>query len=167
MITMKLHPVWIAALALACSSARADIWECMDESGNKRFTNIKAEAKGCKMLVVAPPNTVASPKPSSKGVPGEPAKGASASTPANFPKVDTDTQKQRDNDRRKILDQELANEQRLLDQARKELADQESQRLGSERNFQRVLERLEPFKKKVKLHEDNIANLKRELAGTK
>jgi hypothetical protein len=167
MIVMRLHPVWIAVLVLSCPAARADIWECMDDSGNKRFTNIKAEAKGCKMLVVAPPNTVAIPKPAAKGAPGDPSKGASAGTPANFPKVDTDTQKQRDNDRRRILDQELANEQKLLDQARKELADQESQRLGSERNFQRVLERLEPYKKKVKLHEDNVANLKRELAGTK
>jgi hypothetical protein len=164
---MRLRPAWILLIILASPAAHADIWECLDASGNKRFTNIKAESKGCKLLVVAPPNTVASPKPPAKGVPGEPSKGASASTPANFPKVDTDTQKQRDNDRRKILDQELANEQKLLDQARKELSDQESQRLGSERNYQRVLERLEPYKKKVKLHEDNIANLKRELAGTK
>lgn len=164
---MRIHPAWVVLLAFSSTAARADIWECLDESGNKRFTNIKAEAKGCKLLVVAPPNTVASPKPLAKGVPGEPSRGASTGTPASFPKVDSDTQKQRDNDRRKILDQELANEQKLLEQARKELADQESQRLGSERNYQRVLERLEPYKKKVKLHEDNIANLRREMAGTK
>jgi hypothetical protein len=164
---MRLHPAWILFIVLASPAARADIWECLDASGNKRFTNIKAEAKGCKLLVVAPLNTVSSPKPASKGASGEPPKSATGSTPANFPKVDTETQKQRDNDRRKILDQELASEQKLLDQARKELSDQESQRLGSERNYQRVLERLEPYKKKVKLHEDNIANLKRELAGTK
>ena len=156
---MRLHPAWLDLLALSCSTARADIWECVDESGNKRFTNIKAEAKGCKLLVVAPLNTVSPPKPQAQG------KAASAETPKSFPKVEPDTQKQRDNDRRRILDQELANEQKLLDQARKELADQESQRLGSERNYQRVLDRLEPYKKKVKLHEDNIANLKRELAG--
>ena len=158
---MRIHPAWLLLFILA-GPARADIWECMDESGNKRFTNIKAEAKGCKLLVVAPLNTVAPPKASQP-------KGASApaKTPESFPKVDTETQKQRDSDRRRILDQELANEQKLLDQAKKELADQESQRLGSERNYQRVLERLEPYKKKVKLHEDNIANLRRELAGTK
>jgi hypothetical protein len=159
---MRFHRAVIILLAAASPAAHAEIWECLDESGNKRFTNIKAEAKGCKLLVVAPPNTVASPKPPSKAAPG-----ASGSTPANFPKVDSETQKARDSDRRKILDQELANEQKLLDQARKELADQESQRLGSERNYQRVLERLEPYKKKVKLHEDNVANLRRELAGTK
>ncbi len=154
------HVIWaLLVLGWAVRPAAAEIWECVDDSGNKRFTNIKAEAKGCKLLVSPPLNTVSPPKP--------PSKGATASTPANFPKVDTDTQKQRDNDRRKILDQELSNEQKLLDQARKELNDQESQRLGSERNYQRVLDRLEPYKKKVKLHEDNIANLKRELAGTK
>ncbi len=156
--------LWALLLALPASQAGADIWECVDESGNKRFTNIKSEAKGCKQLAVSAPNVVAPP-------PGKTAAskstGKAAERPADFPKVDGDTQKQRDNDRRKILDQELASEQKLLDQAKKDLADQESQRLGSERNYQRVLDRLEPYKKKVKLHEDNIANLRRELANTK
>jgi len=153
--------LWTLLLALPWSPAAADIWECVDESGNKRFTNIKSEAKGCKQLAVSAPNVVAPPP-----VAGKPAAKAAA-RPADFPKVDGDTQKQRDNDRRKILDQELASEQKLLDQARKELAEQESMRLGSERNYQRVLDRLEPFKKKVKLHEDNIVNLRRELANVK
>ena len=149
----------LIALALAAFPAAADIWECVDESGNKRFTNIKAEAKGCKLLVVSTPNIVSPPAAKS-----QPKAGA---RPADFPKVDGDTQKSRDSERRRILEQELGNEQRLLDQAKKELAEQDSQRLGSERNYQRVLDRLEPYKKKVKLHEDNVANLRRELAGTK
>jgi hypothetical protein len=150
---------WILSLLLVLPVPRAsaDIWECVDASGNKRFTNIKAESKGCKMLDVPSPNTVPGGKLPTKSV----------QSPKNFPKVDGETQKQRDNERRKILDQELANEQKLLDQARTELSEQESQRLGSERNYQRVLDRLEPYKKKVKLHEDNIANLKRELANAK
>ena len=74
-------------------------------------------------------------------------------------------QQQRDIERRKILEQELASEQKLLDQAKKDLAEQEGQRLGSERNYQRVLERLEPFKKKVALHESNIVNLRKELSS--
>lgn len=94
-------------------------------------------------------------------------KGAATPTPPSFPKVDANTQQQRDLDRRRILEQELASEDRLLAQARKELAEQESQRLGNERNYQRVLERLDPFKKRVKLHEDNVASLKRELAAIK
>jgi hypothetical protein len=147
--------VLAATCALVAGTARADIWECVDESGNKRFTNIRSEAKGCRMLHVSPPNTVPATKPQARA------------TPPGFPRVDGETQKQRDIDRRKILEQELANEQKLLEQARNELAVQDSMRLGSERNYQRVLDRLEPYQRKVKLHEDNIANLRRELAGSR
>jgi len=154
---MMRHVIPAALLAVLVPQALADIWECVDERGNKRFTNIKSEAKGCKILYVPPPNTVSSPKPQAKA----------ASRPVDFPKVDGNTQKLRDNDRRKILEQELANEQRLLEDATRELAEQESMRLGSERNYQRVLDRLEPYKKKVRLHEDNVANLRRELVGGK
>lgn len=157
------HVAWTALLlGSAVPPAAAEIWECVDDSGNKRFTNIKAESKGCRLLSVTAPNTVPAHKSAPKGAPARP-----DSAPKDFPKVDSDTQRQRDNDRRRILEQEFANEQRLLDQARKELSEQESVRLGSERNYQRVLERLEPYKKKVKLHEDNIANLKRELGNMK
>jgi len=151
-------------LVVAAPATRADIYECMDPSGNKRFTNIKAEAKGCKLLNVSVPTTVPAPP---KAAP--PAKGGAAATPtpSSFPRVDTDTQRQRDSDRRRILEQELTSEERLLDQAKKELASQDSVRLGSERNYQKVIERLEPYKKKVKLHEDNIASLKRELSATR
>ena len=152
---MRYHLALALISALLAGTAYADIWECVDGSGNKRFTNIKSEAAGCRMLNVGPTNTVPGGKPQAKAA------------PPGFPRVDGETQKQRDNDRRKILEQELANEQKLLEQARKELAEQDSMRLGSERNYQRVLDRLEPYKKKVKLHEDNIANLRRELAGSR
>lgn len=152
------------ALALAPVAVRADIYECVDANGTKRFTNIKAEAKGCKVLNISPPNTVPAPPrptPAAKG------QAKATPTPANFPRVEPDTQRQRDADRRRILEQELSSEERLLGQARKELSEQESVRLGNERNYQRVLDRLEPYKKRVKLHEDNVASLRRELAGIK
>ena len=151
----RYHLALALMFALLAGPAHADIWECVDGSGNKRFTNIKSEAAGCRMLNVGPTNTVPGGKPQGR------------SGPPGFPKVDGETQKQRDNDRRKILEQELANEQKLLEQARNQLAEQDSMRLGSERNYQRVLDRLEPYKKKVKLHEDNIANLRRELAASR
>jgi hypothetical protein len=159
--SLMMQPLLLASLlAIAATAARAEIYECIDASGNKRFTNIQSEAKGCKPLNIVPPP----PIPSRKAPPAQsPAKPAPATAPANFPKVDTSTQKDRDADRRKILEQELANEQKLLDQARKELAEQEAVRLGSERNYQRVLDRLEPYKKKVKLHEDNVESLNKEL----
>lgn len=141
--------------ALCASALHAEIYECVDASGAKRFTNIRSEAKGCKAMNIAPPNTVPAPRSPSRAAP----------TPQNFPSVDAQTQRRRDTDRRRILEQELANEQKLLGDARKALETQEATRLGSERNYQRVLDRLEPYKKNVKLHEDNIANLQKELAN--
>lgn len=137
------------------ATAHAQIYECIDASGNKRFTNIKSEAKGCKLLDVGPINTVPAVKPVPKAAPG----------PANFPKVDANTQRERDTDRRRILEQELATEQKQLAAAQKALAEQEAVRNGDERNYQRVLERLEPYQKRVKQHQENVESLKRELAN--
>ena len=158
---MRFIPIGLL-LAIVATATRADIYECVDPNGNKRFTNIKAEAKGCKLLNVSVPNVVPGAKP-----PAAKSGAAATPTPSSFPRVDADTQRQRDTDRRRILEQELHNEEKMLDQAKKELTAQDSVRLGSERNYQRVIERLEPYKKKVKLHEDNIASLKRELSATK
>lgn len=136
-------------------NANAQIYECVDASGNKRFTNIKSEAKGCKLLDVGPINTVPSVTAPSKAAPG----------PAAFPKVDAATQRERDTDRRRILEQELANEQKQLAAAQKELADQQAVRHGDEKNYQRVLDRLAPYQKRVKQHEDNVESLRKELAN--
>jgi hypothetical protein len=146
------------------AGAGAEIYECMEPSGGKLFTSDpkEAKAKGCKAMNLGPANTVSGTKPQPKSS----TSSSATASPKDFPKVDKDIQRQRDNDRRKLLEQELANEEKLLAQAKKELAEQEAQRLGSEFNYQRVLNRLEPFKKKVALHENNVANLKRELAGT-
>jgi hypothetical protein len=153
---LMVRTLLLTGLALS-SSAHAQIYECVDASGNKRFTNIKAEAKGCKLLDVGPINTVPAVKPANKSAPG----------PATFPKVDAATQRERDTDRRRILEQELANEQKQLAVAQKELAEQQAIRQGDERNYQRVLERLEPFQKRVKQHEVNIESLRKELSNLK
>ena len=151
----------LAGFLMLSPAVRGEIYECIEPNGNKLFTSDpkEAKAKGCKTMNLGPPNTVSGPaKPLGK---------STTPSPQDFPKVDKDTQKQRDSDRRKLLEQELASEEKLLAQAKKELAEQESIRLGSEFNYQRVLNRLEPYKKKVALHENNVANLKRELAGSR
>jgi len=143
-------------------AAQAEIYQCIDASGNKSFTNNKVEAAaaGCKLMNLPPVSSIPAPQSS-----GARKAAQKAATPGKFPKVDPNTQQQRDDARRKILERELASEQKLLDQARRELAEQEAIRLGSERNYQRVLDRLEPFKKKVALHESNVANLNKELSS--
>jgi chromosome segregation ATPase len=136
------------------AAADADMWKCIDADGNTRYTNVRAEIKGCKPLSLEPLNTA-------------PATRAPSQKPANFPSVDSETQKQRDAGRRKILEQEMAQEQQQLETAKKQLAEQQDIRLGNEKNFARVEERLKPFEGRVKLHESNIESLKRELANIK
>ena len=141
---------------LAVPLARADVYKCVDDDGHVTYTNAKPSPKAnC---------TTLSRDQRVSTVPG---RAAATPSPAGFPKVDGDTQKARDNDRRKILDQELAAEQKSLEQAKKELAEQEAIRTGDERNYQRVLDRLQPYKDRVALHERNIEALQKEIRNLK
>ena len=135
-------------------AAYAYIYMSVDESGRKTYTNFPK--KGAKKLNLDPPSSMAAAKPKTQ-----------TETPSNFPRVDSETQKQRDGTRRSILEQELATEQSELDKAKKALAEGEDIRLGDEKNYQKVLDRLQPLKDNVSLHEKNIAALNKELAGIK
>ena len=84
-----------------------------------------------------------------------------------FPKVDGETQKKRDDERRRILETELANEQQQLEEAKQKLAEQEAVRTGDERNYQRFLDRVQPFRDTVANHERNIEAIRREISNLK
>jgi len=92
---------------------------------------------------------------------------AASPSPAGFPKVDPATQKSRDGARRRILEEELSTEEKALVQAKAELTEQEGIRTGDERNYQRVLDRLQQYKDEVERHEKNITALKKELSNGK
>jgi septal ring factor EnvC (AmiA/AmiB activator) len=151
-----LNKLLMVVAAFFALPAWADVYKCVDDDGHVTYTNTKPSSKA-KCSALSRDQRVST-------VPG---RAASTLSPAGFPKVDGDTQKARDNDRRKILDQELATEQKNLDQAKKELAEQEAVRTGDERNYQRVIERLQPFKDKVALHERNLEALKKEIGNLK
>ncbi|MCE9639608.1 MAG: DUF4124 domain-containing protein [Betaproteobacteria bacterium] len=140
----------------AAPAVHAEMWKCTDTDGNTRYTNVKGDAKGCKGLNLEPMNTSQPP-----------ARAQPQQKPANFPSVDNDTQRSRDAGRRKILEQELAQEQGQLDTAKKQLTEQKNTRLGTEKNFARLEERLKPFEDKVKLHENNVESLRKEIANIK
>ena len=154
---------FLGVLFLAVPCAQADVmYQCVDEHGNKTFSNVKSSGKGAKCTTM---NLGPSTQPSSSS--GKPSAGSGSAktpSPSSFPKVEGDVQKERDNDRKRILESELSTEQKNLEEARKELAEQEATRLGNERNYQKVLDRLEPYKNKVALHERNIEAIRRELA---
>jgi hypothetical protein len=143
--------------ATAAGSAQADVYKCVDDGGRITYTNDKPVpgVKGCTLLSRDQPVT---------SVPMNSPRKASP-TPSSFPRVDDSTQRNRDNDRRKILEQELASEKELLDTANKELAEQESVRNGDEKNYQKFLDRIQPYRDKVKQHETNISKLKTEIGN--
>lgn len=133
------------------------MYECVGEDKVRKFQNIKPSPKDGKCWIVdegPPASSGSSAKPSAR-----------APTPSTFPKVDGNTQKARDTDRRRILESELGAEQRNLEQARKDLAAQEAARSGDERNYQKVLDRLQPFKDKAALHERNIEAINKEISN--
>lgn len=160
---MMIPRISLSLAALLCfSPAWADIYKCVDEAGHITYTNAKASGRGCSLLARDQAvSSVPGPGPSR---PAAAPQNSASSSAAGFPKVDTGTQKARDSDRRRILDEELASEQRALDAARRELASQESVR-SDERNYQKALERLQPYKDKLQIHERNIEALRKEIAN--
>ena len=135
--------------ALPGAALAQTIYKCIDANGGTVIANARVE-KNCKAISSGPENTLpALPKARAPGAAANP-------SPAGFPRVGEDTQKARDGDRRHILEQELAGEQRNLEQARKELAEQTA--LGSG-------ERAAPYRDRVAQHERNIQAINKELSN--
>jgi hypothetical protein len=148
----------VAVLLLEPLPARCEIYKCVDGEGNVSYTNTKQ--KGCTAMDIGPirePQSAARPR----------AKGGQAAAPANFPSVDSETQKQRDQSRRRILETELAAEERLLADAKRALAEGEIGRSGDDRTSPLYTDRLRKLKETVGLHEQNVTALRRELASTR
>ena len=147
-------------LALLAAPTLAETCKYVDKDGRTIYSNVPIK-NARKLVCFQPPAPVAAETPAPAPAP--------AVKPPDNPKarVDASTQRKRDDERRQILEEELAREQDALAEARRALAEQESIRSGDERNYQRVLDRLEPYKKKVKQHEDNIASLRREIANAR
>ena len=139
------------------------MYKCVDADGRVTYTNDPSLARGCKLLdsgqaVSTVPAPVRPPAASS---------GTGSSTPSSFPRVSAGDQRARDDGRRQVLESELRTEEEALAQAERNLLEQESVRLGNERNYQKVLDRLQPFKDKIELHKRNIEALRREISGLK
>ncbi|MFN9210416.1 MAG: DUF4124 domain-containing protein [Betaproteobacteria bacterium] len=150
---MAIHAVG-ALLVLSLPAAQAQIFVCVDDKGNKTYQNT-GETKGCKKLDVPPIVTV----PATKAAPR-----AATPPPTNFPRVDGGAQKARDEDRRKILEDELRTERTKLDSLRAEYNNGEPERRGDERNYARYLERVERLREDIQRAEANVRSLERELA---
>jgi hypothetical protein len=143
--------VALTTVALAVPAQVTEIYKCVEPSGRSLYTSDKRETAGRKCELVSRQVNVV---PGSKGQP-----------PSNFPKESMEQRANARERQRLVLQQELATEEKLLEAARKGLAEQEDIRKGDERNYARVIERLQPYKDSVETHQKNVDALKRELGN--
>jgi hypothetical protein len=144
-----------AALCFFPISAHADIYKGVDENGHVTYSSSPIE--GGKKLNLEPLPTMVPPA----NVHGQEA----------FPTVDNQTQKKRDDTRRKILQDELNTEQKLLDEATQNLHDGQSnpevfrgQDGRTYRNVAKYDEKVKALQEQVDLHKNNVDALKTELS---
>jgi len=143
--------VGLAALAAPAPAQVTEIYRCVEPSGRSLYTSDKRETAGRKCELVSRQVNVV---PGSKGQP-----------PGNFPRESAAERANARERQRVVLQHELATEEKLLEAARKSLAEQEAMRSGGEKNYAKVEERLQPFKDSVETHQKNVDALKRELSN--
>jgi hypothetical protein len=140
--------------AASAHAQATEIYKCIDpQNGRPLYTSDKRETSGKKCELV------------SREVNVVPAQKVPPSSRANFPRETPEARATAKGRQRDILEKELAAEQQLLSKAQKDLSEQEQVRGGDERNYAKVLERLQPYKDNVDLHQKNIEALKRELGN--
>lgn len=163
--------VTMAAVALSVWAAPAaaqssDVYMCKGANGVPEYRNGNpGNSKDCKKLNL--PDVVTVPGGRTSG--GTVTSGAkpAAASPAAFPRVDSATQKNRDSERRSVLEQELQSEEAKLAGLRAEYNNGEPERQGGERNYQKYLDRTARLRDDVARSEANVASLRRELSNLK
>lgn len=140
-----------AVLCLAWGTAsHAEIYKFVDDNGFVTYTNMPRP--GSKPELVIPDTGQVKPAP----IPATSKRKSStrSSTPAYFPRIDTGTQRKRDDMRRQLLEEELNSEQRNLSAAKSAVA------VGSRQPGTDLNKLLDA----VRLHEKNIEMLNKELS---
>jgi len=160
----------LSAAVLAPAHAQSEVYVCTNGDGTREYKNT-GETKGCKRVDMQGISMIPSPykKPVVQTASfNRPASaGSSASSPSDFPKIDSGTQKARDTDRMQILTEEMKVEERKLAGLKQEYNNGEPERRGDERNFAKYQERVASMKDDVSRTEKNIEALKREIGNLK
>lgn len=169
---MKKNLPLLVLLAIAISNhAFAEIYKRIDADGRITYSNIKT--KGATRLEFDPDvNTIGSDKPKSTN--GSSAASKRTATPEGFPKVDKQTQNNRDGKRQEILQSELDSEKAALEEAKKAYAEgaekpevyQKKNANGTTSTFRNVPkfdEKMKDLQADVDTHENNIRLLQKEL----
>ncbi len=169
---MKNNLPLLAALLLVFSgNVCADIYKRVDADGRVTYSNIKT--KDATRLELDPDANIISNDKQKRSADGTSTSKRVAS-PEGFPKVDKNTQNQRDAKRQDILQSELDSEKSALEQAKKAYAEGANQPEMSRkknangstttfRNAGKLDEKIKTLQADVDNHENNIKLLQKEL----
>ncbi len=152
---MKLRYLMLLPCLAYAGHTQADIYKRVDADGNVTYSN--TPTKGAKKLDLGPLPTMDSYK----------------ANDADYARVNAATQRSRDEARRKILEDELASEEKLLAEARQNLQDAQDNpqisHVGGKtyRNVAGYEESVKAAEEQVTLHERNIQAIKTELSQIK
>ncbi|WP_334108181.1 DUF4124 domain-containing protein [Methylobacillus sp.] len=159
--TCLLLCAWLANTAF-CTVAQAEIYKSVDENGHVTYSNVPS--KGATKLEIDPP-APASTTPKAR---------PQQATPNNFPRVDSQTQKKRDDQRKNILLEELESEKAALEEAKRAYAEGESKpevyRGANGKTYRNVVkfeEKMQRLQADVDAHEKNVQLLQKELEAFK
>ncbi len=156
---MKLRYLFLLCSLCQASWVHAEIYKRVDAGGHVTYSS--DPIKGSRKLQLAPIQTMPAPP-----------RSRSQETPADFPRVDSATQKDRDSTSRQILEDELASEEKALTEARTNLqAGIDKPETYTAKDGKTYLnkikqeEKLATLQKELVTHEKNIALLKKELSN--
>jgi hypothetical protein len=139
---MKINSIVFLALFSFSCTTQSEVYKLVDENGNVTYSNtpLKDSRKLSLPPLIVMPRTdleskIRAPKPAE-----------------NYNEKP-----------RKVVKKMIADEVKLLEDKKKEYNDGEPERFGSERNYQRYLDRIQRLKEEIVLHEENIRSLEIEL----
>jgi hypothetical protein len=133
------------------------MYRCPNNDYKNTISAREAERLGCKRIDGAPLTIIQTTKP-------RPAGSAPVSAGSSVSRADPVAQRTRDSDARRILENELKNEEQRLGEMEREFNNGEPERLGNERNYQKYQDRVAEMRSAIARKQSDIAAIKRELA---
>jgi hypothetical protein len=155
----------VAALAAQGQGANPVVYRCPGPPVlyTDAMSPTEARDKNCRTIEGATVTVIQGTRPRATTSPATPS--ASGARPASGEgRVDPSQQRTRDNDARRILEDELKKEEDKLAELQKDYNNGNPERRGEERNFQKYQERVAELKAAVGRKESDIAAIKRELS---
>ena|SRR5450432_1669476 len=165
-MSLRTPPSCLAAALLALAAAAAGGAEATDASvmyrcpGNDYKNTIsakEAERLGCRKIEGAPITIIQTTRPRAAATAVPPSAGASGA------RVDPVSQRARDSDARRILENELRNEEDKLAAMQRDFNNGQPERQGDEKNFQKYIDRVAEMRAAIARKQTDIAAIRREL----